>query len=222
MKSTFLKNFSLRKLHEPKQRNKDGSKRRRVSRDIIEGSDLEDLRPLQPLLLALELALKADAHSGGEWIRANDSQRYQEISQPLCKLFLCRVPSSFPLNSENDGFKFSAYEKLVQGRSTLDHGNVHGCINALAAAAGNEQLWKPLNHAILNACSHDSRAEVRRAGINTLFSILQTLGEEYMILLPECLPVLSELLEDENEDVARVAKECVQFGEDLLGETLQL
>ena len=43
-----------------------------------------------------------------------------------------------------------------------------------------------------------------------------------MILLPECLPVLSELLEDENEDVARVAKECVQFGEDLLGETLQL
>ena len=51
-------------------------------------------------------------------------------------------------------------------------------------------------------------------------SIIETIGEEYMVLLPECLPVLSELLEDE-EEIAGMAKECVRQGEELLGESLE-
>jgi len=38
------------------------------------------------------------------------------------------------------------------------------------------------------------------------------------VLLPECLPVLSELREDDDEDVASLASECVQMGENLLGD----
>ena len=41
-----------------------------------------------------------------------------------------------------------------------------------------------------------------------------------MVLLPECLPVLSEMLEDEDE-IAGMAKECVRQGEELLGESLE-
>ena len=63
------------------------------------------------------------------------------------------------------------------------------------------------------------RSEVRKAGISCLLSIIETVGEEYMVLLPECLPVLSELLEDD-DDIAGMAKECIQLGEDLLGESL--
>jgi len=103
---------------------------------------------------------------------------------------------------------------------TSEHGNVVGCLTALAAAAGNEQLWKPLNFAVLEACGHATRSEVRKAGIFCLLSIIETIGEEYMILLPECLPVLSELLEDEDE-IACMAKECVRQGEELLGESLE-
>jgi len=42
-----------------------------------------------------------------------------------------------------------------------------------------------------------------------------------MVLLPECLPILSELLEDDDEEIVDMAKECVRLGEDLIGESLE-
>lgn len=135
---------------------------------------------------------------------------------------MSQVPKETPLLSDltlTEKVSTSAYQQLVQGVGTLEHGNVMGCLTALATAAGNEQLWKPLNFAVLEACGH-KKSEVRKAGISCLLSIIETIGEEYMVLLPECLPVLSELLEDE-EEIAGMAKECVRQGEELLGESLE-
>ncbi len=114
----------------------------------------------------------------------------------------------------------SKFQQIIQGVGTLEHGNVAGCLTSLAAAAGNEQLWKPLNFAVLEACGH-KRSEVRKAGISCLLAIIETIGEEYMVMLPECLPILSELLEDGDEEIAGMAKECVRQGEELLGESLE-
>ena len=102
----------------------------------------------------------------------------------------------------------------------MENGNVRGCVTSLAHAAGNEQLWKPLNFAVLEACGH-KRSEVRKAGISCLLSIIETIGEEYMVLLPECLPVLSELHEDADDEIVGMAKECVRQGEEMLGESLE-
>ncbi len=138
-------------------------------------------------------------------------------------MLLAQVPTGTPIQSDHftkGTANISAYQQLIQGVGTSEHGNVVGCLTALAAAAGNEQLWKPLNFAVLEACGHATRSEVRKAGISCLLSIIETIGEEYMILLPECLPVLSELLEDEDE-IACMAKECVRQGEELLGESLE-
>ena len=204
----------------------DGSKRRRVDDSESDDSSVDDTSaasPLQPLLLCLEAALKADAHEGGDWARGDDNQRYNMILSHLGKLLMAHVPKDLPLSSDlsqKEESTTSPYQKLVEGQGTLEHGNVVGCLTALAAAAGNEQLWKPLNFAVLEACSH-KRSEVRRAGISCLLSIIETVGEEYMVLLPECLPVLSELLEDSDEDIAGMAKECVRQGEELLGESLE-
>ncbi len=180
-------------------------------------------RPLQSLLLCLETALNADAHEGGNWIRGDDGQVYTNILQPLTKLLCAIVPQDchiLPLR-KNESKPTSAYERLVQGIATEDHGSVSSCITSLAAAAGNEQMWKPLNHSLLEICGDEKRPEVRKSGVKTLLSIIHALGEEYMVLLPECLPVLSELLEDEDEDIVALAKECVQQGEELLGESLE-
>lgn len=204
----------------------DGSKRRRVDDDSDGDSSVDDnneVRPLQPLLLCLESALKADAHEGGDWTRGDDNQRYNMILSHLGKLLMAHVPKDLPVStdlSQTENAATSSYQKLVEGQGTLEHGNVAGCLTALATAAGNEQLWKPLNFAVLEACSH-KRSEVRRAGISCLLSIIETVGEEYMVLLPECLPVLSELLEDGDEEIAGMAKECVRQGEELLGESLE-
>ena len=203
----------------------DGSKRRRVEEDSDESSvnDDSEVSSLQPLLLCLESALKADAHEGGDWTRGDDNQRYNMILSHLGKLLMAHVPKDLPLSTDlnqKENAVTSAYQKLVEGQGTLEYGNVVGCLTALATAAGNEQLWKPLNFAVLEACSH-KRSEVRKAGISCLLSIIETVGEEYMVLLPECLPVLSELLEDSDEQIAGMAKECVRQGEELLGESLE-
>lgn len=198
-----------------------GKKKRRLASSSSDEStthNVQSLQSLQPLLLCLETALKADAHEGGSWVRADDGDRFNSLLHPLGKLLQCRVPAGFPLVQSK--LSFTPFQVVVQG-VTSEEGNVVSCITALASAAGNEQLWKPLNHTVLEACGNESRSEVRKAGVSCLLSLIKTLGEEYMVLLPECLPVLSELLEDSDEDITSLAQECVSLGEDLLGESLQ-
>ena len=201
----------------------DGAKRRRVEESVDSvDSVVNKVKPLQPLLLCLETALKSDAHEGGDWTRGDDNQRYNMLLGQLGKILLSQVPKDLSLLSDltfTEKASTTSYQQLVQGVGTLEHGNVVGCLTALATAAGNEQLWKPLNFAVLDACGN-KRSEVRKAGITCLLSIIETIGEEYMVLLPECLPVLSEMLEDEDE-IAGKAKECVRQGEELLGESLE-
>lgn len=178
-----------------------------------EGSlDHESLSSLIPLLSTVSTILRADAQDGGKWTREHG--RYHALVEPLTKLLLSRVPETFPCTSGD----VTRYEYLVEDNPRA---TVVGCLTSLALAAGDEQLWKPMNHAVLEACAIADRSEVRKAGVRCLLSLLRTLGEEYMVLLPECLPVLAELLEDENEIVAGLARDCVMTAEELLGESLE-
>jgi U3 small nucleolar RNA-associated protein 10 len=174
--------------------------------------DPEVLKSLQSLLYCLEISLRSDAHDGGSWVREGDSQRFNLLLEPLGKLLQCRIP-----HEESSAM---SYQSIVEG-SDENTGSVVDCIVALASAAGDEQLWKPLNHAVLQACSNETRAEVRKAGARCLLSLIRSIGEEYMVLVPECLPVLSELLEDTDEEIAGLAQDCISISEELLGESLQ-
>jgi len=186
-----------------------GTKKQRVEVDDTVEYQAAAFRSLKSLLKCLEASLRSDAHDGGSWIREGESERYDNLLEPLGKLFNCRVDS-----------KTVSYQDLVQGNDD-ESGSVVECIVALASAAGEEQKWKPLNHAVLQACCHESRSEVRKAGVRCLLSLIKSIGEEYMVLIPECLPVLSELLEDTDEQIAGLAQECIAMSEELLGESLE-
>ena len=189
-----------------------GKKRQRVkSSEEINRFQTSSLQALKNLLLCLEVSLRSDAHEGGVWIRELESQRYDKLLEPLGMLLHCRLPS----NSSSITF-----ETIVQGKESQS-GSVVECLVALASAAGDEQLWKPLNHSVLQACSDEGRLEVRKAGVSCLLSLINSVGEEYMVLIPECLPILSELLEDPDEEVSGTAQECISQSEELLGESLQ-
>ena len=54
-----------------------------------------------------------------------------------------------------------------------------------------------------------------------LFILKSQIGEEYLILLPECLPFLSELQEDDSEDIALYAGQVIRYIENISGETLE-
>jgi len=210
----------------------DGSKKRRLSDNDTSstGMSVEFMLSLQPILGCLEWALRADAKDGGKWIRADDGARYRSLLEPLGKLLQARVPEEFPVVQASEGAQDPFLVFVVHGGGQHDSpgavadvgvGSVIGCLSALANAAGNEQLWKPLNHAVLEACSCTTASEIRKGGLICLLSLMKSLGEEYMVLLPECLPVLSELLEDTDELVANLAQDCITLGEELLGESLE-
>jgi len=186
-------------------------KQRLLNSETRVGLDVASLESLKYLLLCLEVSLRSDAYDGGSWIRELDSQRYEKLLQPLGKLLQCRLPCDLSDNS---------FETIVQG-GIPGSGSVVECLVALATAAGDEQLWKPLNHSLLQACSDENRSEVRKAGVSCLLSLINSIGEEYMVLIPECLPILSELLEDSDEIVTGIAQECISQSEELLGESLQ-
>ena len=193
-----------------------GKKRRRLETSGECGQQM--MRILLPLLTCLESALQADANQGGSWVRSDDNQKYERLLEPLGRLLRAHIPSDFAVTDANS----TPYQQVVLGAADgEDSGSVCGCLTALAAAAGDERLWKSLNYVVLEACSDESRPEVRKGGLNCLLSLMKSLGEEYMVLLPECLPILSEMLEDPDEEVSGLSKEIVALAEELIGESLE-
>lgn len=68
------------------------------------------------------------------------------------------------------------------------------CLAQLASASGKDALWKALANAVLMK-TRSRRAGVRVAALVSLRQCFEVVGEEFLSLLPECLPFLSELLE---------------------------
>lgn len=68
------------------------------------------------------------------------------------------------------------------------------CLAQLASASGKDALWKAMANAVLMK-TRSKRAGVRVAALVSLRQCFEVMGEEFLALLPECLPFLSELLE---------------------------
>ena len=64
------------------------------------------------------------------------------------------------------------------------------------------------------------KSVVRLAAVQTLYRLFTDVGEEYLILLPESLPYLSELLEEDAPDILEATVKLIKFIEELSGESL--
>ncbi|EPQ17123.1 HEAT repeat-containing protein 1 [Myotis brandtii] len=94
------------------------------------------------------------------------------------------------------------------------------CIAQFSVAMADDSLWKPLNYQVLLK-TRDSSPKVRFAALITVLALAETLKENYMVLLPESIPFLAELMEDECEEVEHQCQRTVQQLEAVLGEPLQ-
>lgn len=89
----------------------------------------------------------------------------------------------------------------------------------LAAAADSKEHHKELNGALLKLLrSRD--AAVRLAVVRCQQSLTQRLGEEWLHALPEMLPFISELQDDDDEAVERENRRWIVGIEGILGESL--
>jgi U3 small nucleolar RNA-associated protein 10 len=93
------------------------------------------------------------------------------------------------------------------------------CVSQLAVCGSSYDVWKPLNHALLSR-SRSDRPAVRTAALVCVEALFSKLAEEYLVLLPETIPFLAELMEDDDIEVEALVKKLVKRIEDLSGEKL--
>jgi U3 small nucleolar RNA-associated protein 10 len=70
-------------------------------------------------------------------------------------------------------------------------------VTNMAGSMGKDELWKPLNYAILLKLRDDSDERVQRACLKCIVSLWKTYKEDWLLLLPDTMPFLGELMEDE-------------------------
>ncbi|OJD16592.1 hypothetical protein AJ78_03232 [Emergomyces pasteurianus Ep9510] len=99
----------------------------------------------------------------------------------------------------------------------------------LAAAADSPDNHKELNSAIMKFMRPGVSSTGRNGGDNPYtrlaavkceLSLTERLGEEWLALLPEMLPYISELMEDDDENVEKEVRRWVLAIEEVLGEKL--
>lgn len=93
------------------------------------------------------------------------------------------------------------------------------CVSELAVCGSSYDVWKPLNHALLSR-SRSDRPAVRTAALMCVEALFSKLAEEYLVLLPETIPFLAELMEDDDIEVEALVKKLVKRIENLSGEKL--
>uniref|UniRef100_UPI00358E6AD1 HEAT repeat-containing protein 1-like n=1 Tax=Myxine glutinosa TaxID=7769 RepID=UPI00358E6AD1 len=94
------------------------------------------------------------------------------------------------------------------------------CIVQFAISLADNSAMKPLHQQILFKMHHTA-SQVRFAALIQLLELASRLREDYMPLLPEAVPYLAELMEDDSEEVEQQCQKVVRQLEIILGEPLQ-
>ncbi|XP_017566073.1 HEAT repeat-containing protein 1 isoform X1 [Pygocentrus nattereri] len=108
-------------------------------------------------------------------------------------------------------------EQVYQTRITQ---HLVPCVAQFSVAMGDDSQWKVLNYQILLKTRHSS-PKVRFSSLLMLLELAGKLKENYMVLLPETIPFLAELMEDECEEVEHQVQKVIREMETVLGEPLQ-
>lgn len=110
---------------------------------------------------------------------------------------------------------------LLVSSTALSANSIIPAITAFAdSISASQDNCKTLNTSIMALLKHE-KDEVRLAAVTCERAVTQALGFEWLNLLPEMLPVISELLEDDNEDVERDSLAWVREIESITGESLE-
>ncbi|KAL1304560.1 hypothetical protein AAFC00_003536 [Neodothiora populina] len=110
-----------------------------------------------------------------------------------------------------------SHDKDPEIRESL---NIIPAITGLASAAASPEHHKALNSALLKLMRHED-ALVRLAAVKCEQNLTDRLGEDWLALLPEMLPFISELQEDDDEVVERETLAWIRQIEGILGESLE-
>ncbi|XP_050225155.1 uncharacterized protein At3g06530 isoform X2 [Mercurialis annua] len=142
-----------------------------------------------------------------ESLKFVDSSNFQVLLKPIISQLIVEPPSSL---EEHPG---------IPSIEEVDDLLVV-CIGQMAVTAGTDLLWKPLNHEVLLQ-TRSEKLRARILGLRIVKYLLDNLKEEYLVLLPETIPFLGELLEDVELPVKSLAQDILKEMESMSGEDLR-
>lgn len=94
------------------------------------------------------------------------------------------------------------------------------CVANLAWAAKSDLLWKPLHYAVLMKSRDADCAAVRLASLKIVEKCYTVIGDEFLAMLPESIPFLAELMEDNDAEVEQTCHKVIKQIEEISGESL--
>ncbi|PIN11747.1 hypothetical protein CDL12_15648 [Handroanthus impetiginosus] len=136
-----------------------------------------------------------------------DSSNFQILLKPIVSQLVVDPPQSIE-NHPNVPSVKEVDDLLV------------ACVGQMAVTAASDLLWKPLNHEVLMH-TRSEKIRPRMLGLRIVKHLLENLKEEYLVLLPETIPFLGELLEDSELSVKSLAQDIIKDMETLSGESLR-
>jgi len=136
-----------------------------------------------------------------------DSSNFQVLLKPIVSQFVVEPPES--IESVPDAPSIEEVDDTI----IL-------CLGQMAVTARSDVLWKPLNHEVLMQTRSD-KVRPKMLGLKVIRYMVQHLKEEYVVLLPETIPFLGELLEDVELPVKTLSQEILKEMETLSGESLR-
>ncbi|MBA0732095.1 hypothetical protein Gogos_016206 [Gossypium gossypioides] len=136
-----------------------------------------------------------------------DSSNFQVLLKPIVSQLVIEPPTS--VGEQIDVPSLKEVDDLLVV-----------CIGQMAVTAGTDLLWKPLNHEVLMQ-TRSEKMRARVLGLRLVREFLEKLKEEYLVLLPETIPFLGELLEDVELPVKSLAQDILKEMETMSGENLR-
>ncbi|KAG0355784.1 HEAT repeat-containing protein 1 [Gamsiella multidivaricata] len=140
-----------------------------------------------------------------------NADRFEKLLHPLVDQLL--VTSNLEAAEKETGAEWKSYENRMNTWLVP-------CLGQLAVTLSNDALWKPLNYQVLLKTREDNK-HIRISALKVLQEFYKRLGEEFLILLPETIPFLAELMEDDDHDVEALTQQVIADIEVYLGGSLQ-
>ncbi|KAJ6235891.1 heat repeat-containing protein [Anaeramoeba flamelloides] len=128
-----------------------------------------------------------------------DQEKFQLISQPLTNC----------LSDQIEGETTEMFTERMEG-------HLIPCLAQFAVTLSDDLLWKPLNYQIWLQ-SRSENALVRITVLKTIRELYNRLGEEFVIVTPDSIQFISELMEDSDIHVESLCQQVIKTIEQYLG-----
>lgn len=163
-----------------------------------------------------------------EYLDANKAASNDKASNVLRTSILSALAMSFQSDDHEFWQASARFDKistsLLAQYSTIEPNQGKQLVKtvvALAEAVSAQEQYKVINDGILKHLKESCSVNEKIWAIRTLKSLYSKLGEDWVPMLNPLVPIIAELLEDDDESVEQeVTKKLVPVVEDVLGESL--